>query len=222
MIPMPPSHVVSWRQNAIECDERVDVGQHARAGRREAGHRLEVGVDRALELRLVGEHVRNRADSGDEQPDERDHEVALARADALLAARGQLEREADGERDDAAGHERPADLAVADRDGGRHEERGREVAEERADEVERGGDVDADRLAAHGPPEPRPRDHSARSTSVARDDSVKTITRSPGTQHVVAVREDRLAVADDRADQRARHRQLAERPVRRARSPPAR
>ena len=86
MIPMPPSHWVNWRQMSIERGRALDVGQHARARRREAGHRLEVGVHGAAQLRLAGQagtaaRRRRRRASHVERHDEE----ALARADALLA-----------------------------------------------------------------------------------------------------------------------------------------
>ena len=84
MIPTPPIHAVNWRHMAIERDspsmsvrtlapvvENPDIDSNSAS----------TGLD---ELRL-GEQVRQRAEDGDQQPDERDHEVALARADALLA-----------------------------------------------------------------------------------------------------------------------------------------
>ena len=45
-MPMPPSQVLNWRQNSIERLRPSTSVSHRRAGRGEARHRLEVGVER--------------------------------------------------------------------------------------------------------------------------------------------------------------------------------
>jgi hypothetical protein len=137
------------RELAPECErvrERLDVGDHRRAGRREPRHRLEVGVDRIRGRALAGEEVRKRGEEGGEEPCERDDQEAFARAHALLPLRHALEAEAGGGSQESRPHERPDRLSIAERDRGRYEERGAQVAEQRADEVEGSADVDAERV----------------------------------------------------------------------------
>ena len=52
----------------------VVVGDDARAGRREAGHALEVGVDRVPELVAADQEVRDRGEGCGEEPGRRDDE----------------------------------------------------------------------------------------------------------------------------------------------------
>ena len=94
----------------------IDVSEDGRAGRREAGHRLEVGIERTVELRVAGEQIRERADPGDDDPGESDDEIALARPDALLSPRNALQREPGNENDRRGDQKRPGRLAVAERD----------------------------------------------------------------------------------------------------------
>ena len=103
--------------------EPFDVGEHRRARGGEARDRLEERVDRVRELRQAAEQVRQHAEDGHEQPDQPDHEEALARADrgAGLGAGDLVEQEAGARRDRAAEQERPDRLAVAERDRGGHD-----------------------------------------------------------------------------------------------------
>ena len=144
MMPTPPIQAVNWRHIAIDLDspstsvstlapvvENPDIDSNMAS----------TGLD---ELRLV-EQVWQRAEGCDQQPDERDHDVALARADALPAARHALEPESEARRDGARDQERPQRLSVAGRDRRGEEEGGAEVGDERADEVQRAADVHAER-----------------------------------------------------------------------------
>ena len=59
---------------------RLDIGQHARARGREAGHRLEEGIHGACELRLAGNRYGSAAEEAAESSQrQRDDEEALAR-----------------------------------------------------------------------------------------------------------------------------------------------
>jgi hypothetical protein len=99
---------------------------------------------------ILGEEVGQRAEDRHHEPHERDDQIALARADALLAAGERLEPEAEAGRDDAGQQEGPHRLAVAHGEGRRKEERRAQVLGQRPHEVQRAADVDADR--AHDAP----------------------------------------------------------------------
>ena len=121
MIPIPPSHCVSWRQSASPCGSASTSVSDAAAGRAEAGHALEVRVERPVELRVAGEDVRQRAERRRDEPRQRDDEEALTDAEPVVAARARATPSADRARDRSRDEERPRRLAVADRDGGRDE-----------------------------------------------------------------------------------------------------
>ena len=130
----------------------VDVGEDGRAGRRHPGHGLEVGVERARELVLAREDVRERDEERGREPRDRDDEERLAQADPL-AARGRLLEYPPGTaRERPRGHEGPHRLAVPEGNRDREEERDAQVAQDEADEVERAAHVDAaDPTPRHGP-----------------------------------------------------------------------
>ena len=85
MIPIPPSHWLSWRQKSIDWDKpstsvrtvapvvvNPDIdSKYASSGLRE--------------LLLAAEQVRQRADAGRDEPRERDDEEALADAEQRSA-----------------------------------------------------------------------------------------------------------------------------------------
>ena len=122
MIPMPPSHCVNWRHMSSDWSSGGDVREHGRPGRREARHRLEVGVDGPVELR-----ARPRAGRGGPRASQRashvsgDDEEPLAEADRTRPSSEPLECEADERRDRAGGEERPEGLAVPDRERSREQ-----------------------------------------------------------------------------------------------------
>ena len=127
MIPIPPQPLRELPPHEERAVERLDVGQDGGPGGREARHGLEVGVDRARELRLVGEQVRKRPESRDGQPGERDDQEALAKPDELLAPSGPLDDEACPAGDGCCREKRPDRLVGAERDQSREEKGGREV-----------------------------------------------------------------------------------------------
>ena len=203
-MPMPPSHCVNWRHMSNE--------RGSSSGAATTLAPVVVKPDIASKYALIGllsgsyagEDVRQRAEAGRDDPRERDDEKAFADAHALLAARDELERPAHAGRDRAGREIRPEALRVADGDGDREERGEAEVLRERSDEIEGRRDIDA---------QPRwtwPKPGSWRSQRsldlrgpcrLGEDDGAVT-----GLQHVVAVREERLAVADDGADQGPGHR----------------
>ena len=157
---------------------------------------------RPRELRAAVEDERQRAEDRHQQPDQRDDEEALARRDrgALLLARDLVQREPGDARDRARDEERPERLAVADRDHDRQQEGRREPLQHAADEVEGGADVDAGRGSLTA-------DAFDERGAARLDEDDHAVA---GAQDVGAVREDRRAAADDRADHRARLRQFVE------------
>ena len=215
MIPMPPSHCVNCRHISSERSSGVDVGEDGRAGRREAGHRLEVGVDAAGRAggspeSRYGSAPNAAATSHVSATTRKPSRKPSAPRSGGRSARAASPPPAASAPATRKGQKR---LAVADRDrapgGGRRPPRyltsvptrpsaARDV--DRADPRRR----DAGRRAARMGSQ-RLLDRPARAAI-----SVKMITRSPACEHVVSVREDRLAVADDRADQRAADRHVAE------------
>ena len=187
--------------------ESRNVREDARACRRHPGHGLEVRVDRVAQLWLA-EEVREGDGPGGERPCERHDQEALTGPNRLTAARHPLQTEPDRERDGPAGEERPHGLAVADREDDREEKREAEVLEQPPDEVQRPAEIDAERPPPGTDAQPSARDAHARRTlqrpldvadagGLGEDDGAV-----PRTKHVVPVREDRGAVAHDRADQR--------------------
>ena len=68
--------------------ERLDVRDDAAARGAEAGHPLEEGVDRAVELGIPREDVRERSEGGGGEPCQRDDEEPLADPEAVVAAGG--------------------------------------------------------------------------------------------------------------------------------------
>ena len=223
MIPIPPSHCVNWRQIARPCGSSSTSRDDAAAGGAEAGHALEVGVDRAVELRVAGEDVGQRAERRGGEPRQRDDEEALADAEPVLAARGV---------GDAPRRCRAA-IAPAARNG--------QTATRRSRSRRRPGGATARLRYASSVPttcrapttstassggrrSARPRSagaHSAFSTSGTRRDSVKMIARSPGRRTSSPRGKTACAVADDRADQRAADRHVLEASCRRTRCPAA-
>ena len=156
MIPMPPSHWVNWRHMTSERERPTSVTTLEPVVV-EAGHRLEEGVHRLRDLGLVGEQVGERSTGGRAEPGEGDDEEALAYPDALLALGDPFERQAE------AGADRPTE-ARNGQTGSEYpsarppgEEREAQVLDERADEVERGADVDAPAARVTAPFRPRAR-----------------------------------------------------------------
>jgi hypothetical protein len=84
MIPMPPIHCVSERQNRMPVGQRLDVAEHGGAGGGEPGDGLEEGVERRLHD--AGQQVRQRAGGAHGDPGERHDGVAFP--DAEVAAEG--------------------------------------------------------------------------------------------------------------------------------------
>ena len=82
------TQAVSARHMAI--GERASMSVSARAGGGEPRHRLEERVRRAVTRLRLGQQVGQRAEGRDQQPQERDDEVALTRADALAAVGDEL------------------------------------------------------------------------------------------------------------------------------------
>ena len=88
MIPIPPSQCVSWRQNSIARPSASHVRQHRRAGGGEARHRLEVRIDRVLQLLDPAEQERQRAERGHQHPHQRHDQEHLARPERPPSAVG--------------------------------------------------------------------------------------------------------------------------------------
>ena len=117
MIPMPPSHWLSWRQMRIERSSASTSVDDRRARRGEAGHPLEERVHRMRraaarreDVRQPGEERRPAARSARRPGSPRG--TRSARASAAQAR----EREPAAAGDRARGEERPERLAVPDRD----------------------------------------------------------------------------------------------------------
>ena len=204
----PLRELAPHRERAREV---VEVGDDARAGRRRRGHALEVGVDRVVELLAADEEVRERRERRRHEQHRRDDEEALAHADLVTrACREPLEPEPERARAEAGHDERPHRIAVPERDADREDDDEAEVLRERPDEVRDGADVDREA--------PRAARFARRPESLERLDDPGSVRCLGEDDHavtrledVVAVREDRVAVAHDRADQRAVHGHVAKR-----------
>ena len=97
--PHPAEPLAQLAPEQERAVERLDVDDHRRPGRGEAGHALEERVDGTRDLPLVREEVGESGVRGREQPRERHDQVALAEADrAGRAASEPLEAEADRRR----------------------------------------------------------------------------------------------------------------------------
>ena len=97
--PHPAEPLAQLAPEQERAVERLDVDDHRRPGRGEAGHALEERVDGTRDLPLVREEVGESGVRGREQPRERHDQVALAEADrAGRAASEPLEAEADARR----------------------------------------------------------------------------------------------------------------------------
>ncbi len=143
----------------------VEADDHGRAGRREAGHPLEVGVERIRQLVAALEQVRGRGEPGGEEPSDRNDEKSFADSDAPLRVGGDaLQHEAGSTRHDSCDDEGVERLAVGERERDREECGEAEVLPQRPDEVRRRREVDgeatrtadpSDRLAHLGTRAPR-------------------------------------------------------------------
>ena len=191
--------------------EVVEVGDDARAGRRRRGHALEVCVDRVVELLAADEEVREGRERCRHEQHRGDDEEALADADLVTrSCREPLEPEPERARAEAGHDERPHRIAVPERDADREDDDEAEVLRERPDEVRRrrgrrSRSAEGARFARR--PESLERLDDPGSVRCFGEDD-HAVTRF---EDVVAVREDRVAVAHDRADQRAVHGHVAER-----------
>ena len=184
MIPIPPSHCENWRQNTSECESASTSVTTDGARGREPGHRLEVRVDAAARA-----DPRPRRGTAARRAPPRAARSARRRGTLRARRRGRALGSATRERARSRRRPRrtratarPARSRAARSTNGKANAR-LEQLDERPDEVERRQDVDAEARSAH----------RARTTVGTRADSVNTITRSPGLQDVVAVREDRHA-----------------------------
>src|SRR5918995_140638 len=161
--------------------ERRGVGCRARARGGKARHPLEEGIDRPAELGVIRKDGGQRPVRPGEEPNERNDEVALADPYLLGAPGGPLDCKPKAADECPRDQERPDRLRVPDREQRRHGRREAKILDERPDEVDRGGEVDAEPRRAPGPAHRRER-HRARSTMGARAASVKTTTRPPASR----------------------------------------
>src|SRR5690606_20622095 len=155
--------------------QRLHVRQDGRAGGGEARHGLEVGVERVVELRHPPEDVGQRAEGGDQQPDGDDDEEALPDTQGGPPAGEPFEEQSRDRGGRSGGEERPRRPARAQRDGRGGGEGEGEPDQQGADDAQRGPHV-------HPGPRPGPRPpHRSRSRARTCSGSVRTITRSPGS-----------------------------------------
>ena len=95
-MPRPPSHCVRLRQNRI-ARPWLSMSSHvARAGGRDAGHRLEERVDRRGDVAAL-DHVRHRGEHGGGEPHQRHREEAVVRAQRPRPGGETAQAEADRE-----------------------------------------------------------------------------------------------------------------------------
>ena len=122
---------------------RGDVGHHARTGRGEAAHRLEVGVDWAGDIAPL-DQVGNTAKQRGGEPGYGDHDERLAGADVIRPTpAGSLDGGADGDAADQRDHERHDRLAVDQGDDDRKNQGQTEPPQDQPNQAATGPQIDS-------------------------------------------------------------------------------